>query len=288
MPIEVISVKSPFEFDGIDWEGGGYFGCPQLSAQALATALQSPDPWQVWLGILNEAKQGDFTNIAALFDLYQETEDPVLRELCYTLLGDAGPADSISRVVRELQQPANPLYYELALDCCDVLATRGMLADVSTIMAAYRRLATIKDADIIPVYLSNLLEPEYDLISDQSNFSSLDEYEAAVATRAGELKVLFGADQALVFKGERAGVKTLANQLLKALQRPNFPIVFRQRFEASTGIDCTGFYQKGFLQPLSAAAIMEAFLDSPDINKYEDGVRYFFGHRIPDGPQHTS
>ena len=47
--------------------------------------------------------------------------------------------------------------------------------------------------------------------------------------------------------------------------------------------DWRGFYGKaGKLQPLSAAAIVEEFLESRESEKYEDGVRYFFGHRIPD------
>ena len=52
--------------------------------------------------------------------------------------------------------------------------------------------------------------------------------------------------------------------------------------EASTGIDCSGFYQEEKPQPLTAAAIIEDFLESSESQHYEKGVRYFFGHRIPD------
>ncbi|NJK31974.1 MAG: hypothetical protein HC927_05885 [Deltaproteobacteria bacterium] len=58
-------------------------------------------------------------------------------------------------------------------------------------------------------------------------------------------------------------------------------VFFRRRFEASTGIDCSEFYSDGEFFPLVAAARLEAWIDSPEADRYEPGVRYFFGHRIP-------
>ncbi|NVB40421.1 hypothetical protein G6O69_21455 [Pseudenhygromyxa sp. WMMC2535] len=62
------------------------------------------------------------------------------------------------------------------------------------------------------------------------------------------------------------------------------PSWVRRRFEAATGIDCRAMFDpkvKGRWRPLQAAAIAERFLASPEAERYEDGVRYFFGHRIP-------
>jgi hypothetical protein len=36
------------------------------------------------------------------------------------------------------------------------------------------------------------------------------------------------------------------------------------------------------LDPLAAAAILEDMLESGELERFEPGVRYFFGHRIPD------
>ena len=55
----------------------------------------------------------------------------------------------------------------------------------------------------------------------------------------------------------------------------------REKFEACTGIDCSDFYDDGDFQPLTAAARLEAWLESDQPNKYLPGERYFFGHRIP-------
>ncbi|MEZ4271726.1 MAG: hypothetical protein R3C68_09935 [Myxococcota bacterium] len=57
---------------------------------------------------------------------------------------------------------------------------------------------------------------------------------------------------------------------------------YRHKFEVATGIDCSEMFYERMPQPLVAAKIVEEFLESPDVDKYEDGVRYFFGHRIPD------
>jgi hypothetical protein len=57
----------------------------------------------------------------------------------------------------------------------------------------------------------------------------------------------------------------------------------RMLFEAMSGVDCRAFFNKhGSVQRLAAAAILEEFLESGDADKYEPGVRYFFGRRIPD------
>ena len=92
---------------------------------------------------------------------------------------------------------------------------------------------------------------------------------------------LGGADT-LVFQGEQFGVIKFTRFLLDRIRRPYFRSVLRHKFEALTGVDCTAFYKNGIFQPLSAAAVIEEFLDSPAAGAYEPGVRYFFGHRIPD------
>jgi hypothetical protein len=90
----------------------------------------------------------------------------------------------------------------------------------------------------------------------------------------------YGADTPL-FEGEPVGARRLAEKLLVHLQMADLPEYWRGRFEAMTGLDCSGFYKSGSLQPLTAAAIVEDFLESGDADKFEPGTRYFFGHRIP-------
>ena len=56
----------------------------------------------------------------------------------------------------------------------------------------------------------------------------------------------------------------------------------RRRFEPATGLDCSEIFADDTVHPLAAAAIAEEFLDSDAAARFEDGVRYFFGRRIPE------
>jgi hypothetical protein len=81
-------------------------------------------------------------------------------------------------------------------------------------------------------------------------------------------------------------VRGTAERLLNLVRQPDPDVLeaidLHLRFEASTGVDCSGFFSGTRLQPLSVAGVVEQFLESPEAAKYKDGVRYFFGHRIPD------
>jgi hypothetical protein len=194
-------------------------------------------------------------------------------------LGDAGTSGCFEAIIRELIATSST---ELTINFCDALATRGKLADVPLILESYEYVATIEDAAVIPSHLSNLLEPEVGAIADPSQLPSVDEYHAIVMERYQELATSFGTDQLSVLRGAEFGVVPLARQILDRARRPYFPSDLSRRFSTSTGIDSAQFYKNKEFQPLSTAAVVEAFLDSPEAAKYEDGVRYFFGHRIPD------
>ncbi|OBU66494.1 hypothetical protein A9K58_12110 [Stenotrophomonas maltophilia] len=81
--------------------------------------------------------------------------------------------------------------------------------------------------------------------------------------------------------GPAATVDAIAARL-RRLREPCFPFELRRRFECATGIDCSCFYQERVFRPMHASALLEAFLEDSDAGGFESGVRYFFGHRIPD------
>jgi hypothetical protein len=91
-----------------------------------------------------------------------------------------------------------------------------------------------------------------------------------------------GSDKSLVFRGEPYSVGRLARYILDAVKEPFFCSSLRRSFEGATGIDCSSWYQDGKLRPLAATAVLEGFLESPEAEKYDEGVRYFWGRRIPD------
>ena len=268
-------LQQDFAQSGIDWKGRGYFGCPTPPAGVAVSA----DPFVTWEAALVQAKAGHFDSLPQLIDLYKASTQPVLLQACAFLLGDAGPAACFQRIRQEVESSDS---FELVLDFCDAIAARGKLADVPLLLGAYEKFATVEDADIIPCYLSALLEPVLGALSDPNQAPSLAAYRALVLKRYDQLSDDLGTDQVLVWMGEPFGVVPMAKRLLELIRNPSFPSDLRRKFEAATGIDCTAFYKAAQLQPLTVAAILERFLDSPAADHYQDGVRYFFGHRIPD------
>lgn len=265
-----------FKEDGIEWDGRGYFGCPDLPPGVRPEDVEA-DPWLRWAHIFQALKAGDWGPAEALLDLYRAAPTPIFEEVCYLLLGDAGSSAMLDRVARILEG-TNSL--EVALDFSDAVRTRGLLADVPLLLGVHERFAE-SDAAMFAIHISALLEPRPGPLASPEDFASPAAYRAAVLARCADRADKFGTDRIPVLHGERFGVVRLAERILRALPERHFPMHLRRRFEASTGIDCSAFYRDGVVQPGDAARIVERFLDSHDSERYEDGARYFFGHRVP-------
>jgi len=93
-------------------------------------------------------------------------------------------------------------------------------------------------------------------------------------------------EQETLVEGKRLNIRGVAQRLLTRVRtgvHPDRIEVGRMLLEATTGLNCRAFFDdSGRLQNLTAAAIIEDFLDGGDADRYQPGVRYFFGHRIPD------
>ena len=242
-----------------DWRGKGYFSCPAPPANIELPSSPLTDPWLWWQVAFYRAKNGDFALLPGLIEIVLEADDHFLEATCSLLLGDAGTSDCFDVIIRELTTTGST---ELTLDFSDALATRGRLADVPVILQAYMNVADIEDAAVIPTHLSDLLEAEVGVIADPSLLPSLNEYETRVMNRYHELVKECGTDQLLVVQGEKFGVVPLAKQLFDRARRPHFPSDLRRRFSTSTGIDTARFFKNGEFQPLTAAAMIEEFLES--------------------------
>ncbi len=271
------------ENPGIDRLVRGYFGIPAPPPGAVFPVNPKADPWQALAIAVQEAKTGNFTHLPRVLDLYDPSGDYRFNYHCIIFIGDAGTGSCFERIIAELEHQADPDDYEVGINYSRALTSRGLLADIPLLVKAYHRHAFFRDAaEIIPSFISSLLEPEPGPLSDPTEFARRPLYKAAVLARYQELSEAFGGDQVLVIKGERFGVVSMAERMIELLHKPYFSPNLRRKFEATTGIDCSAFYKKEVLQPLAAAAIVEEFLESPEAAKFEEGVRYFFGHRIPD------
>ena len=258
----------------VDWQGRGYFAYPD----GMTTPPQRDD-YLAWLQALGRAKLGDFSQMPGLVELGSGDTHPVNRRLCAELLGDAGPASTVDTIAKRLA--CEEVGLELTLAWGAVLTRRGKLADIPIVLAAFERVATLSDAEILPVHLSECLETGYEFC-DHQDYDSLDSYRHAVLNRCAELAGRFGTDQVCVDGGEPLSVVGLAQRILRRLREPYFPFELRRRFECATGIDCSCFYHDRVFRPMHASAFLETFLEDAQASRFKNGVRYFFGHRIPD------
>jgi hypothetical protein len=236
--------------------------------------------WDVWLRAFDSAKAGSFERLAALAALQPATTDVVWRRATTDLLGDAAPPALLAAAAERLETAAS---FELVMDSCAMLRAWGRLSVVPLLLRAWERFARAGDALIIPVHISELLEAKAGPLGDPTEFPSVEAYRRAVMDRYEDRKQKFGGDHVYILRGARFGVVRLAEQIIRELREPVFPFFFRRSFEASTGIDCSAFYERHVIQAMAARRMMEAFLDSPATEKFQDGSRYFFGHRIPEG-----
>ena len=130
--------------------------------------------------------------------------------------------------------------------------------------------------------LSTILDPD-GLLPLPDEFESIDGYCGMVDRTWKELADRFGTTDLYIWLGEPTSVRRMAKVIIAKAREPYFSFEIRHKFEASTGINCSAFYKADqSFQPLSAAAIAEDFLNSPRAAQFVDGMRYFFGHPLPD------
>jgi len=274
-----------FYHDKLKFEALGYSAAP---TPADDPELKKDVDARLWLRlqrILEQAKAGSFKDMPTVLDLYEEATGAMFRFVCSRMLGDAGTGPCFSRMIQQLKDAGgdDP---NLSIHHCSAFRAAGFLSSVPIILGEYTKLRKSQEVAILPLYLSSMLETKWGRISEGVRPKLLPAYKRIVTARYDKLKERFQSDRVLVYGTKRAGVVPYARMLLKQLGKSAFEEAgqnfLRRRFEASTGINCTAFYKKGVFQPLEAASIIEEFLESPDAAKYENGVRYFFGHRLPD------
>lgn len=265
----------PFQYRGLAWDAGGYF---EIETPPTVGAVDAKnDPWGFWRASLAAARTGDFSLITELPAIFRETKEAPLAICCAELIGDAGKDAVVEEMTGIL---TNESTIDRALLCCTSLYNRGYLRDVPLLLATWRRFVEHPDAEIIPVWISDLLEPFDGPMSEPEIFEDIEEYETLVRDGHEAVAERLGSADLKVYRGEPFDVRGLAQAIRERVREPYIRSDLRHRFEAATGIDCRSFYRNGNIRPLAAAAIVEEFLESDVAGAFESGERYFFRHRV--------
>lgn len=270
-----------------EWDGGGYhFLAPPPAALRTPAALRDDNPWAVLAAVLLRAQQGEFESVPLLLPRIRQANDYRYAAACLDLFGDVGGPRLLETVLaefhKELWDARNPDFQVLlgsALRCSRLLWAAPRLLDL------YLASTDREETGPLTIYLSRFFEPALGPVgcADLPD----PEYRGLVLAKYEEMKAILNGDRKPVLYGEPFSVVATARRLRQRLADPDAELALivdeRHIFEAATGIDCRAFWKDGDLQPLTAAAALEDFLESPDVEKkYEPGARYFFGRRLPD------
>ncbi|ATB50992.1 hypothetical protein MYMAC_006649 [Corallococcus macrosporus DSM 14697] len=290
----------------LPWGHGLHFAKPPPPGVENPRHLASDDPWHVIPCVLANLQQGRFEVSRMLVRLMHQERDAEIWNVCATLLSYAAPYS----VIRELEASSEEL---LKSDehspytrryFCEILSRSAGVWGVPHLIRHYRELKDRKVESEVEHYISLMLEPEPRAIwhgprivwesnelpppfEESTPLFMKEEYLNLVERTFQEVvstQKLF--EQDALWEGGRLDIRAVAQRLLTRVRdctHPDRIEVGRMLLEGTTGLDFRAFFNgSGRLQSLTAAAITEEFLERGDADKYQPGVRYFFGHRIPD------
>ncbi|MGW8392599.1 hypothetical protein [Pseudoduganella sp. HUAS MS19] len=169
------------------------------------------------------------------------------------------------------------------MDLGQSLAMWGHLSVVPVLLETLSKIARFEDSRHLVTMLSLMLEAKPGEISDADGLEDSEGYASKVGRRVDDIVLRLGTSDAIVMFGELFSVGKLVDVMRRALSDGTwFNPYWRHKFEATTGVNCSGFYRDQDLQPLQALAILEDFEDQGTAGRFVPGRRYFFGHPVPD------
>lgn len=208
------------------------------------------------------------------------------------ILGDTGSVDCFREIRAEIEALRKRVSFDVAtcdtvLRACRAFTAWGRLDVVPVLMDQYLtlRLNGTSEIAVLPLLMADLLsDDEGTMIAHEPPEHHLEDYLNLVMNEYESVVARLGSDKVHVFRGELQSVRGLAERMRRLTTRyvSGELVALRRRFEPATGVDCSEIFANDSFDPLAAAAIAEEFLDGDAAARFEDGVRYFFGHRIPD------
>jgi len=268
--------------------------------------LASGDSWRVLSCVLANLQQGRFDVSRSLIGLMREKRDAEIWNACAHLLSYAAPYS----VIRELEAVAESLLEPVKHSpytrqyFCVILSCSAGVWGVPHLIRHYRWLKNREVENDVEYNISQVLEAEPGPIlsgpqvlwesnglpppfEESSPVFLADDYLSLTEETFQRLvssQRLY--EQEALVEGERLNIRNVAQRLLARVRtgaHPDRIEMGRMLLEATTGLNCRAFFDdSGRLKNLTAATIVEDFLERGDADRYQPGVRYFFGHQIPD------
>ena len=291
-----------------DWRLHGLsFAEPPADNLLSAATLTHRDPWMVMATVLMYAQNGTFVGPKYIEDFFENHQIDGLSRAALLLCGDLLRPSEADCLVRALKSNNGTTRMHAA----EAAAHAGYLHFVPIMLNAWERADGPHEHEIIGFAIADMLEDHGGDIADQAGIykfdASLPRYannpifqkaKGALDVLATEevdfpdlvmeqLEIAKNAmtdDWAVSWHGRPLSMSQFISDFERALE-PHAAISlfdYRHRFEAYTGIDCSDFFAFGIPNELEIAAVIQDAKENFDIDGFEDGVRYFFGHPVRD------
>jgi hypothetical protein len=288
--------RYPYRFIGrprfligtFNWKGRGYAYEGAVPEDIHSSRGQeNQDPWMVLASVAEAAKSGDRSGLPLLRTWARdETVAPTLSSACLDVIGDAGQKDDLEFLAEMMLEGPR----SLRIEASQAMQWAGALWLVPYALELWRTLERQADRDAVEINISNLLDSrEREPVLFGGSYSA-DEYVELVTTRVAMLKADAGRDEVAVMSGEPVDMDAMIWKMRKALVNRGVDrwvdwgpfLLWRHKFEAYTGTDCSTFYSKtGAFQPLNATVVLERYIAEHSQPGFVVGDRYFFGHQLP-------
>ena len=274
-------------FVGENWlryQQGLSFMVPPPSNSASDENLHRSE-WMRLLCIFAQAQRGQFHNVHLLLELVSKSKDLEVRSSATCLIGHVATLRIRPQIAQFFLDPSYDLREKSissAFYACD--------PDLVEPMLKARRVLKGEEAEWVMSTLNSMIEEETNeepLILDDNEFEDDEAYESCVRRLRDDIINRVGSGMPIFNGGllSVTAVSAVMEELCLAedvVENGGAISYVYALFEAMTGVPSLGMFKEGVVpQALRILAMIEEFRYGTEMQKYQPGQRYFFGHPIP-------
>ena len=243
----------------------------------LADRTTDANEWIRLLALCERLKRGELDQDEALFNLVTASGNPELRVFGLRVLGHTASRDrrmALATFYDDPDEDTRIAAYEATLFACD-------LRLVEPLLSVYERSRGSERIMVMSV-LSHLVEPEPDVVYDDNDELSADEYQWVVRRKVRELEARHGI-QVAIFEASPLSVIQILGRIDTLCDEPDAIELsgsisrYVDFLEAMTGIPSVGVFEEGVTVNCHHArrVVSQCHRNGPE--RYHLGCRYFFG-----------